>query len=129
VLNELSDRQSEAARALRERVVMYGVAAEFNAERDLRVYEACERALALRFGDDNVWADEQTQVLHRLPLGIGQPRTVWVGTAGGIVDARETSDLIAKLTGKAYWRKLFVRRDRADVREARRICAEIVAAR
>jgi uncharacterized protein len=129
VLNELSDRQSESARALRERIVVYGVAAEFNAERDLRVYEACERTLAQRFGANNVWADEQTQVLHRLPLGIGQPRTVWVGTAGGIVDARETSDLIAKLTGKAYWRKLFVRRDGADVREARRLCAEIVGHR
>ena len=129
VLNELSGKPSEAARALRERIVVYGVAAEFNAERDLRVYEACERALARRFGEDNVWADEQTQVLHRLPLGIGQERTVWVGSGNALVDAREVSDLIAKLSGKAYWRKLFVRRDRADVDEARRICAEIAAAR
>ncbi|MEO6834982.1 MAG: hypothetical protein ABI231_03630 [Candidatus Tumulicola sp.] len=128
VLNELSGKQSEAARALRERIVVYGVVAEFNAERDLRVYEACARALARRFGENNVWADEQTQVIHRLPLGIGQAHTVWVGTGNAIVDAREASDLIAKLTGKAYWRKLFVRRDGADVREARRICAEIVAA-
>jgi hypothetical protein len=129
VLNELSGRQSETARALRERVVIYGLAAEFNAERDLRVYEACERALAQRFGETNVWADEQSQVLHRLPLGIGQAHTVWVGTGSGIVDAREASDLIAKLTGKAYWRKLFVRRDGVDVQAARRICAEIVSAR
>jgi hypothetical protein len=127
VLNELRGKRSEAARALRERIVVYGVAAEFNAERDLRVYEACERALAQRFGEANVWADEQTQVLHRLPLGIGQAQTVWVGTGSAIVDAREVSDLIAKLSGKAYWRKLFVRRDGADVAEARRICAEIGA--
>ena len=52
VLNELRDRQSEAARALRERIRVYALAAEFNAERDLRAYEACERALrdALRRG-------------------------------------------------------------------------------
>jgi HD superfamily phosphohydrolase len=126
VLNELADKQSEAARALRERIVVYAVAAEFNAERDLRTYEACERALAQRFGERNVWADEQSQVLHRLPLGIGQAHTVWVGTGATLADAREVSDLIAKLTGKAYWRKLFVRRDAADVEEARRICAQIV---
>jgi HD superfamily phosphohydrolase len=129
VLNELSENQSESARALRTRTVLFGLAAEFNAERDLRVYERCEAALAQRFGPENVWADEQSQVLHRLPLGVGTDHTVWVGTRGGIVDAREASDLIAKLTGKAYWRKLFVRRAAADVREARRICAEIVASR
>jgi HD superfamily phosphohydrolase len=127
VLNELGGQSSEAARALRERVVLYALAAEFNAERDLRLYEACEAALRSTFGDENVWADSQSQVLHRLPLGIGQEHTVWVGTAGGIIDAREASDLIAKLTGKAYWRKLFVRRGAADVHRARRLCAEIVA--
>ncbi|HEU5478867.1 MAG TPA: HD domain-containing protein, partial [Candidatus Tumulicola sp.] len=126
VLNELGSRTSEAARALRERIVVYGVAAEFNAERDLRVFEACRSALIDRFGEDNVWADEQTQLLHRLPLGIGQANTVWVGTAGGVVDARQVSDLIAKLTGNAYWRKLFVRRDGADADEARRICAATI---
>lgn len=98
VLNELADKQSEAARALRERIVVYAVAAEFNAERDLNTYEACERALAQQFGEHNVWADEQTQVLHRLPLGIGQTHTVWVGTGTALLDAREVSDLIAKLT-------------------------------
>ena len=128
VLNALGGRTSEAARALRERVVVYGVAAEFNAERDLRVFEACRRALVDRFGQGNVWADEQTQLLHRLPLGIGQTNTVWVGTPGGVVDARKVSDLIAKLTGNAYWRKLFVRRDGADADEARRICAATIAA-
>ena len=110
VLNELADHQSESARALRERIVVYALAAEFNAERDLRKYEACERALTNAFGAENVWADEQSQVLHRLPLGIGQRHTVWVGTGAALTDAREVSDLIAKLTGKAYWRKLFVRR-------------------
>ena len=126
VLNELAGRESEAARALRERIVVYALAAEFNAERDLRKYEACERALSAAFGTANVWADEQSQVLHRLPLGIGQDHTVWVGTGTSLTDAREVSDLIAKLTGKAYWRKLFVRRDAVDVAEARRLCASLL---
>ena len=127
MLNELAGRESEAAQALRERIVVYALAAEFNAERDLRKYEACERALSAAFGTANVWADEQSQVLHRLPLGIGQDHTVWVGTGTSLTDAREVSDLIAKLTGKAYWRKLFVRRDAVDVAEARRLCSAIVA--
>jgi hypothetical protein len=128
VLNELRDRESEAARALRERIRIYALAAEFNAENDLRAYTACETALRERFGTEAVWADEQSQVMHRLPLGASKgANTVWVGTASGLVDAREASDVIAKLSGKAYWRKLFVRRDKADVREARAICAEIVA--
>jgi hypothetical protein len=50
-----------------------------------------------------------------------------VGTGSSLTDAREVSDLIAKLTGKAYWRKLFVRRAAVNVHEARRICNEIVA--
>lgn len=127
VLNELRDSPSEAARALRERLRLYAVAAEFNAEHDLSLYEQCERALRDRFGTDSVWSDEQSQLIHRLPLQIdGESRTVWVGTASGsVVDAREASDLIAKLSGKAYWRKLFVERSRVDVEEARRICREI----
>jgi HD superfamily phosphohydrolase len=129
VQNELHGIPSESARALRERIRLYSLAAEFNAERDLRVYEICERALRERFGDANVWADEQSQVLHRLPLGSGAGQTVWVGNPSGPVDAREASDLINKLTGKAYWRKLFVRRDAGDSREAKRICADIVAGR
>lgn len=129
VLNELGDRQSEASRALRERIVLYALAAEFNAERDLRVFETCERTLRDRFGSENVWADEQSQILHRLPLGIGQEHTVWVSSPAGVVDAREASDLIAKLSGKAYWRKLFVRRNHVDVALARRLCAAIVADR
>ena len=128
VLNELRDRASEPARALRERIRIYALAAEFNAESDLRAYEQCEAALRARFGDAAVWADEQSQVLHRLPLGADDRRhTVWVETASGLVDAREASDLIAKLSGNAYWRKLFVRRDSADVREARRLCGEIIS--
>ena len=127
VLNELRDRDSEPARALRERIRIYGLAAEFNAGDDLRAYSACEGALRERFGSDAVWADEQSQVMHRLPLGAEKGATVWVGTASGLIDARDASDLIAKLSGKAYWRKLFVRRDRADVREARAICAGIIA--
>lgn len=127
VLNELSDRQSEPARALRERIVVYALAAEFNAERDLRKYAACERALAEAFGPANVWADEQSQVLHRLPLGVDRAHTVWVGNGVTLADARDVSDLIAKLTGKAYWRKLFVRRYDVDVARARQICAGIIA--
>ena len=81
-----------------------------------------------RYGHDAVWADEQSQVMHRLPLGADDGRrTVWVGTPSGLVDAREASDLIAKLSGNAYWRKLFVRRDKADVPEARRLCSETIA--
>lgn len=126
VLNDLRDSTSEAARALRERIRLYAVAAEFNAERDLTVYERCERALRERYGEA-VWSDEQSQLIHRLPLQIdGKQKTVWVGTrSGSIVDAREASDLIAKLSGKAYWRKLFVERSRVDVEEARRTCREI----
>ncbi|HMF28437.1 MAG TPA: HD domain-containing protein, partial [Candidatus Cybelea sp.] len=61
VLNSLDDAHSEAARALRDRVRVYGVAAEFNAERDLKLFEACEMALRERFGPHNVWADSQAQ--------------------------------------------------------------------
>ncbi len=127
VLNDLRESPSEAAGALRERTRLYAVAAEFNAEHDLSLYERCERALRERFGVESVWSDEQSQLIHRLPLQIdGEQRTVWVGTAtGAVVDAREASDLIAKLSGKAYWRKLFVERKYVDVEEARRICREI----
>jgi len=131
VLNELRDSSSEAARALRERVRLYAVAAEFNADHDLTVYERCEHALRQRYGADAVWSDEQSQLIHRLPLQIdGKSATVWVGTASGaIVDAREASDLIAKLSGKAYWRKLFVQRSLVDVDEARRICHDVARSR
>jgi uncharacterized protein len=135
VLNALDDRQSAAAAALRNRVRVFGLAWEFNAERDLRAFEACESALRERFGEQNVWADSQAQLLHRLPFGIGEDRTVWVGGDGGVEDARKVSDVISKLSGKAYWRKLFVLRPAVGsepasdnvVAEARRLCAEIVS--
>jgi HD superfamily phosphohydrolase len=124
VLNELGNAKSEAAHALRERTRVYVLAAEFNAERDLRAFEACERALSERYGAQNVWADSQSQVMHRLPMtGDASKPTVWVGTAAGIVDARVASDLIAKLSGNAYWRKLYVRRSAVNVAEARKLCA------
>jgi HD superfamily phosphohydrolase len=127
VINELPDRHTEAARALRERIRLYALSAEFNAEHDLSVYEACKSVLIERFGEEAIWADEQSQMMHRLPLVADEHhRTVWVGTRSGIVDAREVSDVIAKLSGKAYWRKLFVRRDSVDVYEARRICTDII---
>jgi uncharacterized protein len=110
VLNSLDEARSEAARALRDRVRLYALAAEFNAERDLSAFEACYATLRERYGEENVWADSQAQLLHRLPFGIGEEATVWVDGPSGPVDAREASDLIAKLSGKAYWRKLFVRR-------------------
>ena len=122
VINDLRDVHTTAARALRERVRLYAVAAEFNAERDLRTYEACRDALAAAFGDA-VWADAQEQLMHRLPLGVGGNRPgLLIGTKTGLTDAAEASDLIAKVSGKAYWRKLFVLRERADVAAAREIC-------
>jgi uncharacterized protein len=126
VLNALDEASGEAANALRNRVRIYALAAEFNAERDLRAFEACEAVLRDRFGESNVWADSQSQLLHRLPFGLGAEQTVWVEGPAGVVDAREASDLISKLSGKAYWRKLFVRRGNVDVAEARRICARVL---
>jgi hypothetical protein len=106
---------------------VYGLAAEFNAERDLNTFEHCERALRERWGDA-VWSDSQEQLLHRLPLGTdGGTPSVRVRLMGRIVDARAASDVIGKLSGKAYWRKLFVRTDAASVDEARAVCAEIIA--
>lgn len=123
VFNALDHERSEAARALRNRIRLYALAAEFNGEANLQTFEACEHALRDRFGSENVWADSQSQLLHRLPFGIGEESTVWVEGPASAIDAREASDLIAKLSGKAYWRKLFVRRAAVDVQEARRICA------
>ncbi|MBV9269456.1 MAG: HD domain-containing protein [Candidatus Eremiobacteraeota bacterium] len=126
VLNDLRDSPSAAARALRERIRVYGVAAEFNAERDLEAFDACRRALVETWGEAAVWTDEQSQLLHRLPLQAESGPTVWVSTSSGeVVDAREASDVIAKLSGKAYWRKLFVERSRVDLAQARRLCRDI----
>jgi HD superfamily phosphohydrolase len=127
VLDALRGSSSEAARALRDRVTIYGLAAEFNAERDLATFEACERELRARYGE-HLWSDSQEQLLHRLPLGGDETRpTVHVQLAGRIVDARRASDLIEKLSGKAYWRKLFVRKDAVDLAEARAICTRIIS--
>ncbi len=114
VLDALREARSPAAQALRERRKLYVLAAEFNAERDLVNYESALEALRARYGDA-VWADAQDQLMHRLPLQVeGGESTVWVGTQVGLVDAVRASDLIAKLTGRAYWRKIFIRRDAAN---------------
>jgi HD superfamily phosphohydrolase len=126
VLDDIRTVENANVRALRERRTVYGLAAEFNAERDLSTFQLCERALRERYGDA-VWSDSQEQLLHRLPLGSGgSTPTVRVRLMGRIVDARAASDLIAKLSGKAYWRKLFVRSDVASVDEARAICADLI---
>jgi HD superfamily phosphohydrolase len=126
VMTELEVLDSAAARALRGRIRVYAVAAEFNAERDLRTYEACEAALRSRWGDA-VWADSQEQLMHRLPLGADDTRpTVLVGSGATLIDARQASDLIKRMSGRAYWRKLFVRRDQVDVQSARDICRTII---
>jgi hypothetical protein len=127
VIDALRPMEGEGVRALRERRTVYGLAAEFNAERDLSTFELCEAALRARWGDA-VWSDSLEQLLHRLPLGTaGATPGVRVRLMGRDVDARAASDLIAKLSGKAYWRKLFVRTDVASVDEARAICADIIA--
>lgn len=126
VLDATRTMRGEASRALRERVTLYAVVAEFNAEGDLSAYEQCAGALRERYGDA-VWGDSQEQLLHRLPLSVdGKAPTVFVGTSGGIVDAREASDVIAKLSGKAYWRKLFVKKSDVPVAEARALCRRII---
>lgn len=128
VMDATRTMDGEAARALRERITLYGLAAEFNAERDLRAYDACAAALEARYGDA-VWGDSQEQLLHRLPLSVDETTpTVFVRTSGGIVDAREASDVISKLSGKAYWRKLFVKKSAVPVDEARALCQEIITA-
>ncbi|MBV9277403.1 MAG: HD domain-containing protein, partial [Candidatus Eremiobacteraeota bacterium] len=82
VMTELESLDSDAARALRGRIRVYALAAEFNAERDLEIFENCEAALRVRWGDA-VWADSQEQVMHRLPLGADDRRpTVMVGMGG-----------------------------------------------
>ena len=125
VFEALRFSPSTVARAVRERTTLYALVAEFNAEGDLSAFEACYAALRERYGDA-VWADAQEQLMHRLPLEADAgTATVMVSTHGGLVDAREASDLIARVTGKAYWRKLYVERARADVAEARALCRAI----
>ncbi|GAC1305495.1 MAG: hypothetical protein NVSMB19_17010 [Vulcanimicrobiaceae bacterium] len=124
VLEEMRFASGAAARAVRDRDTLYALVADFNAEADLATFERCHARLLDRYGDA-VWADTQEQLMHRMPLGA--ERTVCVRTHGGIVDAREASDLIKRVTGKAYWRKLFVERSRVDVAEARDLCRTLSA--
>jgi HD superfamily phosphohydrolase len=127
VLDAFRANGAEAGIALRERIKLFGLAAEFNGERDLAAFDACLHALRERFGG-GVWADEQEQVLHRLPLIAGAAPTLFVRTRGGVTDAISASDIIKRLTGNAHWRKIFVRADGTGaVAEAREICRRIVA--
>jgi HD superfamily phosphohydrolase len=122
VLESFRFATDDAARAIRDRTTLYGLVVEFNAEGDLATFEACERALREKYGDA-VWSDPQEQLMHRLPLVLdGHVPSVFVRTRFETIDAREASDLIERITGTAYWRKLFVERARADVEEARLIC-------
>ena len=132
VYDALRTLDTESARALRDRLRPYALVAEFTAERDLTVFAAQERTLRERWGDA-IWIDAQEELLHRLPLGVptlsthATTPTVWVSTRRGIVDAREASDLIAKLSGKAYWRKIFADKKRVPIDEARALCGDIDA--
>jgi hypothetical protein len=127
VLESLRFAVTPAARAVRDRDTRYALVAEFNAERDLKLFEACHAALRERYGGA-VWADTQEQLMHRLPLlSDGRASTVFVRTHAGITDAREASDLIARITGRVFWRKLFVAKSAADVSEARDLCRSVTA--
>jgi HD superfamily phosphohydrolase len=125
IFDALRSATSVAGRALRERQTLYALVAEFNAQRDLSTFETCRQLLLDRYGEA-VWADEQEQSMHRLPLGAEPGATVLVRTQTGLVDAREASDLISRLSGSAHWRKLYVLRERADVTAARELCAAVV---
>lgn len=125
VIDALRTSRSAAAQALRDRRRQYSLVAEYHAAGDLAHFQAAAEELHRYYGEA-VWEDTQEQLLHRLPLvvGAGKP-TVFVRTAGGVVDAREASDIIAKLSGNATWRKLYVRRDGVDVAAARRRVREV----
>lgn len=124
VLESFRFSTGKAARAVRDREKLYARVAEFNAANDLATFERCLARLTERYGDA-VWADAQEQLMHRMPLG-GRS-TVLVNTHAGLIDAREASDLINRVTGKAYWRKLYVERERVDVAEARDLCRSVSA--
>ncbi len=110
IIDAFRTTHSPAGQALRDRRRLYSLVAEYNANDDLTRFNEAARALRERYGDA-VWEDTQHQLIHRLPLGAsGSKPTVYVRTASGIVDAREASDLIARLSGKASWRKLYLRR-------------------
>jgi len=126
IFDALRSTSTVVGGALRDRKTLYALVAEFNAERDLSTFETCRELLVERYGDA-VWADEQAQSMHRLPLGVEPGPTVLVRTQTGLADAREASDLIARLSGSAYWRKLYVLREHADVTAARELCAAVVS--
>jgi HD superfamily phosphohydrolase len=119
VLDMLRNINTEAADALRNRRRLYSLVAEYNANGDFDQFKIAASLLRERYGKA-VWEDTQEQLLHRVPLR-ARPgtSTVFVQTASGIVDAREASDLIEKLSGYATWRKLYVRRSGVNVAEAR----------
>ncbi len=129
VLESARFASDAGGRAIVDRESRYAMVAEFNAEHDLSLFETTLARLRERFGDA-VWADTLEQSMHRMPLSSeGRAGTVLVKTHVGLVDAREASDLIARITGKAYWRKIFVDRQHADVPAARALAREIVADR
>ncbi len=129
VLESVRFATDPGGRAIMDRESRFALVAEFNAERDLSIFETSYARLRERFGE-SIWADTLEQSMHRLPLSTeGRGPTVLVRTHAGIVDAREASDLIARITGKAYWRKIFVDRSQVDVAAARALARELVADR
>jgi hypothetical protein len=125
VLDAMRTSNDRSAQAIRARRSLYALVAEFNAEGDLHSFGATYAQMRARFGD-GVWADSQEQLMHRVPLVLGENTpTVLVGTRSGVIGARDASDLIARITGKVSWRKLFVEKNRVDVAEARRIAAAV----
>lgn len=121
VLDALREVKSEAADALRHRRRLYSLIAEYNAIGNVQQFHEAALLLQHHYGDA-VWEDSQEQLLHRLPLQANDGQTtIYVRTALGIVDAREASDLIRKLSGHATWRKLYLRRGEIDIEQARRL--------
>jgi HD superfamily phosphohydrolase len=119
VVDALRGSSTPAALAIRNRTRLYSLIAEYNAAGNLNQFQSATELLQSHYGNA-VWEDTQEQLLHRLPLVVdGDKPTVFVRTSGGVVDAREASDIIAKLSGNATWRKLYIRRDSANVQEAR----------
>jgi len=125
VIDALRTLSGEAALALRNRRRLYSLIAEYDTAHDDATFAHTARRLRERYGDA-LWEDTQAQLLHRLPLGTSSNApTIFVQTASGLVDAREASDLIAKLSGRAFWRKLYLRRSAGiDIEEARRLARE-----
>ena len=110
VLNALDDSRSEAAYALRNRVRVYALAAEFNAERDLT------RLRGLRSGTAR--ALRRKQRLGGLAVATAAPppagnRAARDRSGGRRRAVRRCARSLRRhrqTQRKAYWRKLFVRR-------------------